>query len=82
MNKDEWTSLVTVMVAMVGPVLAQYGVTSSDLSSALMGLFAVAMCAWTLWHNWDLRKVKETAVVTGTAADVTTAKALSTPAGK
>ena len=82
MNKDEWTSLVTVIVAMVGPIAAKYGVDASSLSNALMGIFAVAMVIWTLWHNWNLRKVSETAVVTSTAPTVAIAKAASIPAGK
>jgi hypothetical protein len=82
MNKDEWTSLVTVIVAMAGTKLATYGVDSATLQNSLNGLFAIAMVAWTLWHNWNLRKVAETSVVTSTAPTVSAAKAESITAGK
>ena len=74
MNKDEWTSLVTVIVAMVGPQAVKYGLSTTDLTNALMGVFAVAMVVWTIWHNWNLRKVPETAIVVGHAPDVAAAR--------
>lgn len=82
MNKDEWTSLVTVVVALVGPLSIKYGISASDLTNALTGLFGAAMVVWTLWHNWNLRKVAETSVVTATASTVAAAKADSIQAGK
>ena len=82
MNKDEWTSLVTMVVALAGPYALKYGVNASDLTNALMGLFGVAMVGWTLWHNWNLRKIPEKGIVTAIAPTPGEAKALSIPAAK
>jgi hypothetical protein len=82
MNKDEWISLSTIIVALIGPQALKYGVTTSDLMNALTALFSVAMVVWTLYKNWNMRKVAETAVVTSVAPTVAVAKAESIPAGK
>jgi hypothetical protein len=82
MNKDEWTSLVTVIVALAAPQALKYGVSTSDLTNALMGAFSVAMVGWTIWHNWNMRKIPERGVVTAIASTPSEAKAQSIPVAK
>lgn len=74
MNKDEWSSLVTVVVAMIGPQAVKYGLSTSDLTNALMGVFGIAVVVWTIWSNHNMRKVPETAIVVGHAQDVAAAR--------
>lgn len=76
-NSDEWKSLLPPLVAILAPLGAKYGLSVDTISAALTGVVGLAVA---LYLNWNMRRVKETAIVSGHAPDVATAKALSVPA--
>lgn len=82
MNKDQWVSLSTVLIALIAPQAMKYGISSDQLANVSMGLFSIAVVGWNLWHNWKLRKVPETSVVSHLAVSVASAKAQSIPEAK
>lgn len=83
MNKDEWISLIASLVGKAaGATLGVGVVTSNDATTIAGGIFVIGSLGFTLYNNWNQRKVAETAVVTATAPTVAAAKADSIPAGK
>lgn len=83
MNSDEIGAIVRqfLMMALSSSAATAY-VTGAQATSIAAGLGALATIAWTIYSNWNQRKVHETAVVTAVAPTVDIAKAQSIPAGK
>jgi uncharacterized membrane protein YebE (DUF533 family) len=83
MNADEISALVRQGVTMLGTSTAASAYLSHDQTVAIAGgAAALVSVAWTLYANWNQRKVHETSVVTATAPTVADAKAASIQAGK
>lgn len=83
MNADEVGAMVRQLVTMLGSSAAVTSyVSGNQLVAIASGAAALASVGWTLYTNWNQRKVHETAIVSGTADTVADAKAMSTPAGK
>lgn len=83
MNADEVGAMVRQLVTMLGSSTAMASYVSGNQVVALAsGAAAGASVIWTLYTNWNQRKVHETAVVTATAPTIAAAKAESIPAGK
>lgn len=79
MNADEIGAIVRQFLMMVlssGAVTAY--VSGAQAASIAAGLGALATVGWTIYSNWNQRKVHETAVVTTTAPSVAQARAEST----
>ena len=83
MNADEVGAIVRQAVTLIGSsaAVATY-VSGNQLAAIAGGAAALASVAWTIYSNWNQRKVHETAVVTATAPTVADAKAASIQAGK
>lgn len=83
MNSDEVSALVRQGITLIGSsgAVATY-VSGNQLAAIASGAAALVSVGWTLYANWNQRKVHETAVVTSTAPTVAIAKELSVPAGK
>lgn len=68
MNSGETNNLVTMLVAIVTPMLVRWGMTPAEASSFLGGLAAAAPAVvagiWAVYSHWNMKKVPETAVVT------------------
>ena len=82
MNGDEIAALVRqVATGILSSGAAAAYVSGSQATAIASGLGAIAAIVWGVYSRWNMRKVPETAIVTATASDVTTAKALSTVKG-
>ena len=82
MNGDEVAALVRqVATALLSSGAAAAYVSGSQATAIASGLAALAAIGWGVYSRWNTRKVPETSIVTGTAADVSSAKALSTVKG-
>jgi hypothetical protein len=60
MNSDEIKALVPVLVALLAPLGAKYGIGAGDLTAALTGLAGIA---GVLYLNWNMKKVPEKSIV-------------------
>ena len=70
-----------LMMTLSSGAVATY-VSGAQATSIAAGLGALATVGWTVYSNWNKRKVHETAVVTATAPTIKAAKAASIPEGK
>lgn len=60
MNKDEILNLVPLVITLLAPISAKYGLSAGDETSALTGLIGVA---YGVYLHWNQIKVPETATV-------------------
>lgn len=77
LNKSEWNTLVPIITMLLTPYLAKVGITDTVFSGWLQALGLFVPACYMMWSAWNMRRVKETAVVTAHAADVKTAVAES-----
>lgn len=79
MNADEIGAIVRqfLMMALSSGAATAY-VSGAQAASIAAGLGALATVGWTVYSNWNQRKVHETAVVTTTAPTVAQARVEST----
>lgn len=80
LNASEWNTIIPIIVAIAMPYLAKWGFTDTQVSGWLTAGGELAVASYGLWSTWNMRRVKETAIVSGHAPDEATAKALSAPA--
>jgi hypothetical protein len=59
MNKDELLNLVPLVVTLLAPLTAKYGLSAGDETSFLTGGIGIAT---GVWLHWNQKKVPETAV--------------------
>lgn len=64
MNESEINNLVTLLVAVLSPIVVKYGISENVLAQLLP---AVAAMGWGVWSHWNMTKVPETATVTPAA---------------
>jgi hypothetical protein len=79
-NASEWNTIIPVIVALAGPYLAKFGITDDTLRNWLETLGAFAIASYMIWSAWNMKRVKETAIVSGHAATAAEAAVLSAPA--
>lgn len=79
LNASEWNNAIPVIVMFTSPLLAKYGISDTALATELGALGAAVAGAYTIYSAWNMRRVKETAIVSGHAATAADAKALSVP---
>lgn len=79
LNASEWNNLIPILVMFASPWLAKYGISDGALATELGALGSAVAGAYAFYSAWNMRRVKETAVVTGHAPDVATAIAASVP---
>ena len=77
MNPSEWNTLIPVIVALVGPLAAKYGIADGTLSGWLQALGVFVPACYLMWSSWNMKRVKETAIVSGHTVDFATAQSLS-----
>jgi len=83
MNGDEISALVRqVLNTLLTTGAAAAYVNGAQATAIASGAGAIACIAWTVYANWNSRKVNEKSVVTTTASTVADAKAASITAGK
>lgn len=83
MNADEIAALIRQLLPIIGAGAVTSGYLSGEQLVAISGAIAtVASVCWTVYANWNQRKVHETSVVTATAPTMAAAKAASIPASK
>lgn len=67
MNSDEIKQLVPVVVMVLTPLCAKYGITDSDIATWVnIGVEVVGALMLTIQH-WNMKKVPETSVVAAPA---------------
>lgn len=79
LNATEWNTFIPILVAVLGPYLAKWGITDETMRNWLTALGLFATASYMVWSGWNQKRVAETAIVTGHAADAATATALSVP---
>lgn len=83
MNPDEVAALIRQLLPIIGAGAVTSGYLTGEQLVAISGAVAtVASVIWTVYANWNQRKVHETAVVTTTAPTMAAAKAASIQEGK
>lgn len=79
LNASEWNTFIPILVAVLGPYLAKWGITDESLRNVLTALGLLATALYVVWSGWNQKRVAETAIVSGHAPDAATATALSVP---
>jgi hypothetical protein len=63
MNQSEINNLATLLVAVLSPIVAKYGISDEQTSTVVGDLFSVAAIVWGVASHWNQIKVPETSVV-------------------
>jgi hypothetical protein len=83
MNADEIAALIRQFIPILGAGAVTSGYVTGDQLVAIAGAVAtIFSVGWTVYANWNQRKVHETAVVTSLAPTVAAAKDASIKEGK
>lgn len=77
LNASEWNTLIPIIVMLAAPYLAKLGISNDQLATWLGALGAFVAACYGMWSAWNMKRVKETAIVSGHAADKQTADNLS-----
>jgi hypothetical protein len=68
MNQSEINNLVTLLVAVLSPIVAKYGINNEQTSTVVGDVFSVAAIIWGIASHWNQIKVPETFIVTPPAS--------------
>ena len=82
MNPSEANNFVSVLVMVLAPIAAKYGIDNATLATAAGMILSGATGVWMLYSHFNMRKVPERAVVTAIAPTAAEAQAQSIPAAK
>lgn len=78
LNPSEWNTLIPIIVMLAAPYMAKLGISNDELSTLLGALGASAAAAYACYSAWNMKRVAETAIISGHAVDKETADKLST----
>ena len=71
MNSDELAAIARQILTTAGASAVASGyLTQTQLVAVVGAIVTLGSVAWTIYSNWNQRKVHETAVVTSTAPTV------------
>lgn len=56
MNESEINNLATLLVAVIGPLLVKYGISSSTSAQLIPAILAAG---WGVYSHWNMKKVPE-----------------------
>lgn len=78
LNSSEWNTLVPIIVMLAAPYMAKLGISNDQLSTTLGALGSLAAGLYAMYSAFNMKRVAETAIISGHAVDKATADKLST----